>query len=64
MEEMFTPDDLSAILKVPKSWIYDRTRKNGPERLPFFKLGRYVRFWRSEVDEFLTKKAQKMRLPD
>jgi hypothetical protein len=35
---------LSDFLGVPKSWIYDRTRANGPEVIPHVKFGKYVRF--------------------
>ena len=40
--------ELSEILNVPKSWIYDRTRQ-GQEAIPFIKLGAYVRFDPDEV---------------
>jgi excisionase family DNA binding protein len=35
---------LAEYLGVPKTWIYDRTRENGPEMIPHIKLGKYVRF--------------------
>jgi predicted DNA-binding transcriptional regulator AlpA len=37
-------DALAAHLGVPRTWIYDRTRERGPETIPHFKLGKYVRF--------------------
>jgi integrase len=36
--------DLAAHLSVPVSWVYDRTRREGPDRIPHIKLGRYARF--------------------
>jgi len=36
--------DLATYLGVPQSWIYDRTRSAGPEVIPHFKFGKYVRF--------------------
>ena len=48
-EGLLTVDDVAAMLKVPKSWIYDRTRQRGAERLPFIKLGKYLRFEESAV---------------
>jgi hypothetical protein len=35
---------LSEFLGVPKTWIYDRTRENGPEVIPHMKFGKYIRF--------------------
>ena len=37
-------DNLADYLDVPKTWIYDRTRENGPEVIPHMKFGKYVRF--------------------
>jgi hypothetical protein len=42
--KLWTPEDLAGYLGVPVSWIYKRTRKNGPELIPHVKLGKYVRF--------------------
>ena len=36
--------ELAGRLGVPKSWIYERTRCNGPERIPHLKMGKYLRF--------------------
>jgi hypothetical protein len=35
---------LAEHLGVKVSWIYDRTRRNGPEKIPHIKLGKYIRF--------------------
>ncbi len=35
---------LSEDLGVPKTWIYDRTRNDGPGVIPHLKFGKYVRF--------------------
>ena len=40
----WTVEDLALHLRVPKTWVYDRTRENGPEVIPHIKLGKYVRF--------------------
>ncbi len=53
MNNLLTIEELAKILKVPKSWIYDRTRKDGPERIPHYKIGKYVRFVEQEVIEYL-----------
>ena len=42
--KFWTVEQLSDYLGVPKTWIYERTRRQGPELIPHLKLGRYVRF--------------------
>jgi len=56
-EKLLTPQDLADWLQVPLSWIYDRTRKSGPERLPFYKIGRYLRFSIPEIEDYLRIKG-------
>ena len=53
MEHYLSAKDLAARLNVPVSWVYDRTRINGPDRLPHFKIGKYVRFSEAEVAVYL-----------
>ena len=52
-EELLTIDELAALLKVPKSWIYAHTRPRSNTRLPHVKLGKYLRFSEHEVRAFL-----------
>ena len=49
------PAEIAQLLKVPISWVYDRTRRRGIERMPHFKLGKYLRFSKEEVLEWLYK---------
>lgn len=48
-----TVAEVAAILKVPVSWIYERTRRRGRERIPHVKLGKYLRFEPSRVRAWL-----------
>ena len=41
---LWTPEALAGFLGVPVGWVYKRTRRNGPEKIPHIKLGKYVRF--------------------
>ena len=50
MSELLTIEEIAAVLKVPKSWIYARTCKN---QLPHIKVGRHLRFQKEKVFEFL-----------
>lgn len=42
-----TIDEAAALIRVPKSWLYERTRTNA---VPHIKLGKYLRF---DQQEFL-----------
>ena len=52
-EELLTVAEVAAALKVPVSWVYERTRRDGTDRIPHFKLGKYLRFRWSTVREWL-----------
>ena len=45
---MLTAEEVAQILRVPRSWIYSHL-----DQLPTVRLGRYVRFRRSEIELFL-----------
>jgi excisionase family DNA binding protein len=47
--------EIAQLLQVPLSWVYERTRRRGVERMPHFKLGKYLRFSKEEVLEWLHK---------
>ncbi len=46
MDPLLTLEEAEALLKVPRSWIYERTRKGD---IPCLKLGKYLRFHREEL---------------
>ena len=63
LHELLTVDDVAALLKVSKSWVYEHTRSRDmlrSERLPFLKLGKYVRFEARAVRAFIQKKCRAM----
>jgi predicted DNA-binding transcriptional regulator AlpA len=45
-------------LGVPLSWIYNRVRQQGPEKIPHRKCGKYLRFISNEVDEWLADRTE------
>lgn len=47
-------DEMAAKLNVPVSWIYSRTRT---KEIPFYKIGRYVRFNAEEVVQWFRAKT-------
>ena len=50
--------ELAQWLKVPPSWIYERTRRRGEGRLPFIKLGKYLRFEEAAVKAYLERQRR------
>jgi excisionase family DNA binding protein len=50
MNDLHTVNELAQVLKVPKSWIYAKTRDTGPNSIPRIKVGKYLRF---EIDQVL-----------
>jgi len=52
-EALLTVHDVAEFLRVPVSWVYERTRRRGIERLPHLKIGKYVRFRFTEVQTYL-----------
>ena len=50
---ILTPTELADRLKVKTSWVYEKTRGRNRDRLPFVRLGRYVRFYWTDVVDWL-----------
>jgi excisionase family DNA binding protein len=57
-EELLTVSEVASTLKVPVSWVYERTRRSGTDQIPHFKLGKYLRFRWSAVREWLENLKQ------
>lgn len=56
--EILTLDEFAERYKVPKTWIYNRTRRGNPDPIPHLKVGRYVRFRVSDVEKWFISRAQ------
>ena len=52
-DELLTVSEVASALKVPDSWVYERTRRSGNDRIPHIKLGKYLRFRWAVVREWL-----------
>jgi excisionase family DNA binding protein len=52
---LLTVEDVAKLLRVPVSWVYERTRHRGLNRLPGFRLGKYWRFREAEVFAWLER---------
>jgi excisionase family DNA binding protein len=49
---LLTVEETAAILKVPKSWVYERTRTRS---IPMVKIRRHVRIPREELLEWVKR---------
>jgi predicted DNA-binding transcriptional regulator AlpA len=47
---LLTVKEVAELLQVLVSWVYERTRRRGRDRLPCFHLGKYWRFDEGETD--------------
>lgn len=48
-EEFLTIDELAALLRVKRSWLYAETCKGEQSKIPVIRIGRMLRFQRKEV---------------
>jgi hypothetical protein len=53
---LINAQEMAAILKVPVSWVYQRTGL-GQDRIPHLKIGKYIRFDPAEVLNFYKQRA-------
>ena len=61
VRELLTLEEVAALLKVSKSWVYEHTRSRGTprsERLPYIKVGKYLRFEPRALRAFIQKKCR------
>jgi excisionase family DNA binding protein len=61
LHALLTVDEVAALLKVSRSWVYEHTRARGTprsERLPHIKVGKYVRFEPRAMRAFLERKCR------
>ncbi|MEW6440731.1 MAG: helix-turn-helix domain-containing protein [bacterium] len=56
--DLLTPEELARELRVPKSWVYSRTRTNA---IPVLRFGKYCRFRLTEVLQSLECQSQARR---
>ena len=47
--DLLTVEEIAAALRVAPSWVYERVRKRGKDKMPHLKVGKYLRFRLNEV---------------
>ncbi len=54
--ELMDVKGLSAYLNVNKQWVYEKTHLNA---IPYYKVGKYPRYRKSKIDEWLLEKENR-----
>lgn len=56
MEKLLTPDEVSEVLGIPKPTLYS-ARTRGGDYPPALKIGRHLRYRRSDIEAYLERLA-------
>lgn len=62
-DELLTVHDAARFLNVSVSWVYEHTRDGADDRLPYVKLGKYLRFDRRDLCAYIDAKRTERRHP-
>lgn len=52
LKDLLTPEELCDLLHVKMSWIYRQVREG---TIPHCKIGKYLRFYRPDIEKYLTQ---------
>ncbi len=55
-DQLLTVHEMAEILKVGTAWIYRQNMFKGPGSIPRLKLGKYVRYEKEKVMEWIRQK--------
>ncbi len=59
IEHLLTPEEAAEILRVKLSWLYQHTRRRSQDRIPFIKVGRYLRFREQDLVAYIENRKRK-----
>jgi excisionase family DNA binding protein len=62
VDRLLDVNGAARMLNVTRSWVYEHTRPDCQDRLPAIKLGKYVRFDRRDLDDYIEQKRDAVRL--
>jgi excisionase family DNA binding protein len=54
---LLTVEEVAELLRVPVSWVYERTRSRAIDRIPGFRLGKYWRFREADVLAWIERRV-------
>lgn len=53
---LLTPGEAAERLRVKVSWLYQHTRRRSQDRIPFGKVGHYVRFREEDLQTYISQR--------
>lgn len=56
-DEIMTVEEAAAHYKVPMSFFYAPCRRKGPDAIPCFRVGKYLRYRKSAMDRHFEQKS-------
>jgi len=56
--EIMTPEQVAELFQVSTTWLYEKSRRRQKNPLPVKRIGRYLRYRRSEVLEWFDAQGQ------
>ena len=59
INHLLTPVEAAEILRVKLSWLYQHTRRRSQDRIPFVKVGRYLRFREQDLLAYIESRKLK-----
>lgn len=59
IDQLLTPEEAAEILRVKVSWLYQHTRRRSQDRIPFVKVGRYLRFREQDLLAYIESRKLK-----
>jgi predicted DNA-binding transcriptional regulator AlpA len=60
--EILTPEETAALLRVEVSWVYSKSRRRQRNPLPVHRIGKYLRYTKSEVLAWFAAQVSKQKL--
>lgn len=61
VDDFLTIDEMTKVLKVPKKWIYSRTRETGPNSIPRLRGGKYIRVEKNRVLRWIKEQNEEVK---
>lgn len=58
IDRLLMPEEAAEILRVKVSWLYQHTRRRSQDRIPFVKIGHYVRFREKDLLAYIDRQMK------
>jgi len=56
--EILTPEETAELLRVSLTWLYEKSRRRQRNPLPVHRIGRYLRYRRTEILQWFDEQAR------